>query len=586
MRKALATLLAATLLITIAGPAYAVEVAAEGTVHGGIYSKEFFVSGDLDALAAASGRRVTFAGTFHNVFENDGTTPGWSNTREYLNEVWLGKATPFANVGINAPAAAIAAGTYDAKIDEWASHVEQYLDKGEGRSVIIAPLQEANGNWTFWGCDPANFKPAYRKFVDIFAARGLDATKVRWAWAPNGWTSPGCGKLADYYPGDAYVDVISISAYNFGTCVPGSNSWDSVPQVFGPWLDELRSTVNAEKPYMIAQTAAPAPAWCGGSQDAWVRDMFTYLSNDPNVVGLVWFNLDKSSVGETDWRIWNGSAATQGWRDGINFGTTSYQWPLTDWFQPGALTVSAAPGPCPDGTTCDTVAFVDSGARWHRYSEVSSAGSVSSFFFGNPGDVPFMGDWDCDGVATPGLYRQSDGFVYLRNSNTQGVADVEFFFGNPGDIPLAGDFNGNGCDTVSIYRQSEGKVYVVNALGVDGGGLGAADFGYFFGNPGDRPFVGDFDGDGIDTVGLYRVSSGFVYFRNSNSQGVADFAFFYGNPGDVIMAADWDGDGDDTVAVYRPSDDRLYINLNNAPTVADHTLFVGGFSHAVASAQG
>ena len=46
------------------------------------------------------------------------------------------------------------------------------------------------------------------------------------------------------------------------------------------------------------------------------------------------------------------------------------------------------------------------------------------FYFGNPGDYPFMGDWDCDDVDTPGLYRQSDGYVYLRNSNTQGIADV------------------------------------------------------------------------------------------------------------------------------------------------------------------
>ena len=42
-----------------------------------------------------------------------------------------------------------------------------------------------------------------------------------------------------------------------------------------------------------------------------------------------------------------------------------------------------------------------------------------------------VGDWNCDGIDTPGLYRQSDGFVYLRNSNTQGVADIRFFFGNP-----------------------------------------------------------------------------------------------------------------------------------------------------------
>src|SRR5687767_925344 len=102
--------------------------------------------------------------------------------------------------------------------------------------------------------------------------------------------------------------------------------------------------------------------------------------------------------------------------------------------------------------------------------------NTKTFVYGNPGDVPFIGDWNCDGVETPGLYRQSDGFAYLRNSSTTGIADVSFFFGNPGDLPLAGDFDGDGCDTLSIYRPSEARFYVINELGVNGGGLGAADF--------------------------------------------------------------------------------------------------------------
>ncbi|MGB5532432.1 MAG: hypothetical protein WBN71_04950, partial [Acidimicrobiia bacterium] len=91
---------------------------------------------------------------------------------------------------------------------------------------------------------------------------------------------------------------------------------------------------------------------------------------------------------------------------------------------------------------------------------LESDGGAVSFYYGNPGDYPMMGDWDCNGIATPGLYRQSDGYVYLRNSNTQGIADIRFYFGNPGDVPIAGDFNGDGCDTVSIYRQTEGQVYI------------------------------------------------------------------------------------------------------------------------------
>jgi hypothetical protein len=133
---------------------------------------------------------------------------------------------------------------------------------------------------------------------------------------------------------------------------------------------------------------------------------------------------------------------------------------------------------------------------WHLRTR---AGDPASFYFGNPGDYPMVGDWDCNGTDTPGLYRQSDGYVYLRNSNTQGVADIRFFFGNPGDVPLAGDFNGDGCDTVSIYRPTESRIYIINKLGQNNGGLGAADYAYYFGNPGDKPFAGDFNGNGITT---------------------------------------------------------------------------------------
>ena len=200
----------------------------------------------------------------------------------------------------------------------------------------------------------------------------------------------------------------------------------------------------------------------------------------------------------------------------------------------------------------------------------SDNGAVS-FYYGNPGDYPMMGDWDCNGIATPGLYRQSDGYVYLRNSNTQGIADIKFYFGNPGDVPLAGDFNGDGCDTVSIYRQTEGQVYIINKLGENNGGLGAADYHYYFGNPGDKPFVGDFNGDGVDTVGLHRESTGYLYFRNTNTQGIAEFQFYYGNPGDRLIAGDWTGDGNDTPAVYRPSNTTFYYRYTNTQGNADRS---------------
>jgi hypothetical protein len=200
-------------------------------------------------------------------------------------------------------------------------------------------------------------------------------------------------------------------------------------------------------------------------------------------------------------------------------------------------------------------------------------GVVGSFFYGNPGDVPFVGDWNCDGIDTPGLYRQTDGFVYLRNSNTQGPADIRFFFGNPGDFPLAGDFDNDGCDTVSIYRSSEQRVYIINELGANDGGLGAADFNYVFGNPGDKPFTGDFNGDGVDTVGLHRESTGFVYFRQTHTQGIADAQFFFGDPDDRFVTGDWGNvDSVDTPGLFRPSNNTFFFRHSNTQGNADESL--------------
>ena len=59
-----------------------------------------------------------------------------------------------------------------------------------------------------------------------------------------------------------------------------------------------------------------------------------------------------------------------------------------------------------------------------------------------------------DGRAPePGLSQQLGG----------DVADMDFYFGIPGDIPIVGDFNNDGCDTVGIYRN--GRVFIKNSLG-------------------------------------------------------------------------------------------------------------------------
>ncbi len=87
---------------------------------------------------------------------------------------------------------------------------------------------------------------------------------------------------------------------------------------------------------------------------------------------------------------------------------------------------------------------------------------------------------------------------------------------------------------------------------VDGDGkMTDADRKTQFGQAGDIPVVGDFNGDGVDEIGVYR---GGVFYLDSNGNGRIDDQdqiIPMGEPGDVPVVGDWDGDGRDEVGVYR-----------------------------------
>ncbi len=197
-------------------------------------------------------------------------------------------------------------------------------------------------------------------------------------------------------------------------------------------------------------------------------------------------------------------------------------------------------------------------------------GLMNPFYYGDPGDLPVVCDWDGDGVKTPGLYRAQTGFLYLRNSNDFGVADIDIFFGIPGDLPICGDWNGDGIDTIGIFRPSEARFYLRNS-----NTQGFAEEEFVFGQPSDIPFAGDWDGDGIDTVGLYRPSAGLVYVKNANKSGFADIEVFYGRLGDRFVVGDWNDDGKSSFGLFRPADQTFYLSNDIENPIAGQVIQLG-----------
>jgi hypothetical protein len=126
--------------------------------------------------------------------------------------------------------------------------------------------------------------------------------------------------------------------------------------------------------------------------------------------------------------------------------------------------------------------------------------------------------------------------IYLKSALTTGFADYTMVLGIPGDVGLAGDWNGDGVDSPGVYRLSLRKFYLNDQV------CNCSEFATYlfqFGNPGDYPVAEDWVGQGHDEVGLFRQSNGFTYLRNELTTGYADIIFVYGIAGDIPVAGHW-----------------------------------------------
>lgn len=173
------------------------------------------------------------------------------------------------------------------------------------------------------------------------------------------------------------------------------------------------------------------------------------------------------------------------------------------------------------------------------------------FFFGDAGDWGLFCDWDGDGVDTVGVFRPSDGFVHLRNSNDQGPADYSFYYGISGDLPLCGDWDGDGLDTIGVYRS--GFFFLRNQ-----NSQGQADLRLALDLAGGIPFAGDWDGDGFDTVALHDPRLGLVRL-GANPGETSTLPVHLGQPDDIALVSNGVGNAPDSLWLHRPQAGELFI---------------------------
>jgi hypothetical protein len=155
-------------------------------------------------------------------------------------------------------------------------------------------------------------------------------------------------------------------------------------------------------------------------------------------------------------------------------------------------------------------------------------------------------------IATPGqrwlVDLNGDGIVTKGSDIFTTQPSLGATFNVAGAIPVAGNFDGNRAngDEIGLFNAGKWGLDTNRDFVIQAGEV-------FTGSITGHPFVGDFDGDGLDDLATFNNNQFFFDFR-SNGFGGNDANFVWGFPGvtDRPIAADIDQDGIDDVGLWVP----------------------------------
>lgn len=127
----------------------------------------------------------------------------------------------------NAVAAIIPGGEKHQLYKTWLDKVAAFMldlkdNQGNFIPVIFRPFHELTGNWFWWCqnvCTPAEYQALW-KFTFDYLTNIKQVHHLLYAYNPEKFES--VEQYMQYYPGDAYVDIMSFDFYQYGD--PSNNS--------------------------------------------------------------------------------------------------------------------------------------------------------------------------------------------------------------------------------------------------------------------------------------------------------------------------------------------------------------------------
>lgn len=173
---------------------------------------------------------------------------------------------------------------------------------------------------------------------------------------------------------------------------------------------------------------------------------------------------------------------------------------------------------------------------------------------------------------------QSDNYFTIGAGGAEADNVFKFGTGDSDWLPVVGDWDGNGSATAGVYDPPS-YFYLKNA-----NAAGAAEISFGYGEPraGWLPISGNWTGrsDKVQSIGLYDPSTSVFYLKNSNTAGYADIYVGFGAAGAgwKPLAGDWNGDGKTTIGAYDPSAKLFYLKNSNTTGYADIYVAFSGAS--------
>ena len=181
--------------------------------------------------------------------------------------------------------------------------------------------------------------------------------------------------------------------------------------------------------------------------------------------------------------------------------------------------------------------------RWFIGFNGAAGGAILDWGIATDFFVP--ADFDGDNKSDVAVWRPDTAGTaafYILQSATNTV-HIDTFGQNGDDPTVVGDYDGDGKADVAVYRS--GASAGDQSTWYYRGSLTPATVNSIpWGQNGDFPAPGDYDGDGKNDFVIQRASGGSgVFWMNTTTAGISTITF--GNSSDVVVPGDYDGDGKD-----------------------------------------